>query len=80
MYNSTLPSTLTLDGVGCERHAPAVLPPIKTWYPMYRRLGGSQRRYGQVRKISPTTGFELRTVRPIANRYIDCALPALFYG
>ena len=29
MYNSTLPSTLALDGVGGQRHAPATLPPGK---------------------------------------------------
>jgi hypothetical protein len=38
-----------------QRHAPAALyPPGKTRYPLYRRLGGPQGRYGQVRKISPT--------------------------
>ena len=29
-----------LDGVGGQHHAPAALPPGKTWYPLYRRLGG----------------------------------------
>jgi len=28
-------------GVGGQRHAPATLPPEKTWYPLYRRLGGA---------------------------------------
>ena len=32
------------------------LPPGKTRYPLYRRLGGHQSRSGQVRKISPLTG------------------------
>ena len=41
-------------GVGGQRHAPAALPPGKTRYPLYRRLGGTQGRSGQVRKISPT--------------------------
>ena len=40
MYSSTLPSTSTLEGVGGQRHAPAALPPGKTRYPLYRRLGG----------------------------------------
>jgi len=31
-------------------------------YAMYRRLGGSQGRYGQAWKISPTPGFDPRTV------------------
>jgi hypothetical protein len=29
------------------------LPPGKTRYPLYKRLGGLQSRYGEVRKISP---------------------------
>ena len=52
MYSSTLPSTSALDGVG-GRHAPAALPPGKTRYPSYRRLGWPQGRSGRVRKISP---------------------------
>jgi len=28
--------------VGGQRHAPAALPPGKTRYPLYRRLGGPQ--------------------------------------
>ena len=27
-------------GVGCQRHAPAALPPRKIRYPLYRRLDG----------------------------------------
>ena len=33
------------------------LPPGKTRYPLYKRLGGPQGRSGQVRKISPPTGI-----------------------
>ena len=47
------------------------LPPGKTQYPFYRRLGGPQVRSGQVRKISPQLGFDPRTVHPVASRYID---------
>jgi hypothetical protein len=47
-----------------QRHAPAALPPIKTRYPLYRRLVGPQVRSGQVRKLSPLSGFDLRTVLP----------------
>jgi len=43
--------------VGGQRHTPAALPPGNTRYPLYRRLGGSQVRSGQVRKISPPTGI-----------------------
>ena len=49
------------------------LPPGKTRYPLYRRLGGPQGRSGQVGKISPQPGFDPRTVQPVASRYIDCA-------
>ena len=43
-YRSALSLTSTLDGVGCQRHATAALPPEKTRYPLYRRLGGPQDR------------------------------------
>ena len=65
-------------GVGVQRHAPAALPPGKTRYPLYRRLGGPQGRSGQVRKISPPKGFDPRTVQPVASRYTDCVVPAHF--
>ena len=47
--------------------------PGKTRYPLYRRLGGPQGRTGQVRKISPPSGFDPRTVQPVASRYTDYA-------
>ena len=47
--------------------------PGKTRYPLYRRLGGPQRRSGQVRRISPQLGFGPRTVQPVASRNIDYA-------
>jgi len=53
-YSATLYLTSALDVVGGQRHAPAALPPGKTRYPMYRRLGGPKGRSGQVRKISPS--------------------------
>jgi hypothetical protein len=40
--------------VGGQHHAPAALPPGKTRYPSYRRLGGPQDRSGRVRKIRLT--------------------------
>ena len=52
-YSSTLPSTLALDGVGSQHHTSAALPPGKTRYPLYKRLGGPQGRTGRGRKISP---------------------------
>ena len=49
------------------------LPLGKTRYPLYRRLGGPQGRAGQVRKISPPSGFDRQTVQPVASRYTDYA-------
>jgi hypothetical protein len=50
------------------------LPPGKTRYPLYRRLGGPQGQSGQVRKISPPPGVDPRTVQPVESRYTDYAL------
>jgi hypothetical protein len=35
-------------GVGGQHHAPAALPPRKSWYPLYRRLGRPQAQSGRV--------------------------------
>ena len=43
--------------VGDQHHATTNLPPGKTWYPLYGRLGGPQGRCGQVRKIPHPTGI-----------------------
>jgi hypothetical protein len=58
-------------GVGGQHHAPAALPPGKTRYPLYRRIGGPQGRYGRVRKISSPPGFDPQTVQTVASRYTD---------
>ena len=50
MFSSTFSLTSALDGVGVQRHAPAALPPGKTWHPLNRSLGGPQGRSGWVRK------------------------------
>ena len=63
-------------GMGGQRHASATLPPGKTRYPFYRRLGGLHTRSGRARKISLPPGFDLRTVHPVASRYTDWAIPA----
>jgi hypothetical protein len=54
------------------------LSPGKARYPLYKRLGGTQGRSGQVRKISSPTGFDPRTVQPIASRYNDWATRPTF--
>jgi len=47
--------------------------PGKTWYQLYRRLGGPQGRSGQVRKISPTPASDLWTFQPVAIRCTNWA-------
>ena len=63
-------------GVDGQHHAPTALPPGKTRYLLYRRLGRPQGRSGRVRKISPPPGFDPRTVQPVTTRYTDWAFPA----
>ena len=60
----------TRRGEGSASHDRS-LPPGKTQYPLYRRLGGPQGRSGQVRKISPPQRLDPRTVQPVASRYTD---------
>jgi len=47
------------------------LPQGKSQYLLYRRLGGPQGRYGQVRKILPPPGFDPRIVQPVAQSLTD---------
>jgi hypothetical protein len=54
-------------GVGGQRHTLAALRPGKTRYPLYRRLGGTQNRSGQVRKILPPPGFDPRIVQSVVS-------------
>ena len=55
-------------------HGPAAsLPPGKTRYPLYSRLGGPQGRSGHVRKISHQPGFDLRIIYPVGGHYTDYA-------
>jgi len=54
-------------GEGSASRPGRSLPPGKTRYPLYRRLGGPQGRSGQVQKISPPPGFDSRTVQPVAS-------------
>ena len=56
-------------GVGDHRHDLAALPPGKTRYPLYRRLGGPQGGSGRLRKISPQPGFDPRMSMP-RNFYV----------
>jgi len=70
---STLPSASALDGVGVQRHDPAVLPPEKTGYPLYRGMGGPHGRSGRVRKISPPTRIRSPDCpASIESLYLQC--------
>ena len=62
------------EGEGSASRPGRSLPPEKTRNPLYRRLGRPQGRPGQVRKISPPSGFDPRTVQPVASRYTDYAM------
>jgi len=69
--SSTLFLTSALKGgEGSASRPGRTLPPGKTGYPLYRRLGGPQGRSGQVRKISPPPEFDPRTVQPVASHYM----------
>jgi hypothetical protein len=76
-YISTLSWTSALERVGGQLRAPSVLPPVKTRYPLYRRLGRPQGRSGQVWKISPPTGIQ-SPERP-ARSYSLCRLSCRNY-
>ena len=69
--------------VGGQVHAPAVLPPGKeNLYPLCRSLCGPQSRSGRVRKISPPSGYDPRTVQTVTNLYTVRAIltPVLGYS
>jgi hypothetical protein len=69
----------TRRGEGSASRPGRSLPPGKTRYPLYRRLGGPQGRSGQVRKISPPPGSDPRTVQLITSRYTDRATGPTFF-
>jgi hypothetical protein len=64
----------TRRGEGSASRPGRSLPPGKTWYPLYSRLGGPQGRSGQCRKSPSPPGFDPRTVQPVASRYTDYAI------
>ena len=54
------------------------LPPGKTRYPLYRRLGGPQGRSGRAENLVPTE-IRSRTVQPVVSRYTDYATRSTIY-
>jgi len=61
----------TRRGEGSESRPGRSLPPGKTRYPLYRRLGVPQGRSGRVQKMSLPSGFDPRPVQYVASRYND---------
>ena len=53
-------------------HPGRTLPPGRTRYPFYRRLGGPQGRSGRAENLVPT-GIWSRTFKPVVCRYTDWA-------
>jgi len=70
MFSFTLSLNSAIGVVG-QRDTPAVLPSGKVRYLLCRRLGGPQGRYGIMRKMSSSRGFNPATVQPVASRYTD---------
>ena len=65
--------TAALEGGEWSAARPSrTLPPGKTRYPFYRRLGGSQGRSGRVKNLVPTKILS-RTFQPVVSRYTDSA-------
>ena len=60
-------------GVGAQRHAPATLLPGTRCTGGWLGTRGILDRWG---KISLLPGFDPRTVKPVASRYTDYAIPA----
>jgi len=54
------------------------LPPGKTRYPSYRRLGGPQGRSGRAENLVPTR-IRSRIVQPVVSRYTDWDTLPTFY-
>ena len=46
------------------------LPPGKTRYPFYRRVGGPQGQFGRAENLVPP-GIRSRTPEPVVSRYTD---------
>ena len=51
------------------------LPPGKTRYPLYKRLGRPQGRSGRAKNLAPS-GFDLRSVQPVAQSLYRLSYPA----
>jgi hypothetical protein len=68
MCSYTLCLTSVVDEYGWSMPRPGRLTHGKGQVPLYRRLGGSQGRCGQVRKNSLPPGFDRRTIQLVTIR------------
>jgi len=65
--------TTALEGGEWSTASPGhTLPPGKTQYPFYRRLGGHQCWSGRAENLVPT-GIQSQTVQPVISRYTNYA-------
>ena len=74
MYSSTLSLFSAPKGAGDR-----VTTGKETRYPLYKRLSEPQNRSERFLKISPTPGFDPRTVQSVAIRYTHSHLPHAKY-
>jgi len=71
--------TAALEGVEWSAARPGrTLPPGKTRYPFYRRLGGPQGRSGRAKNLVPT-GIRSLTVQLVVSRYTNWATRPTLY-
>jgi hypothetical protein len=74
-FSCTSSLTSAQDGRGWSTlHPGHFVSGEETRYPLCSKLGGTQSRYGRVRKISLPPRFDPRTVRPVASRYTEYAV------
>jgi len=72
--------TTALEGVEVSASRPGrSLPPGKTRYPLYRKLGGPQGRSEHVRKISTPPGFDPRTDQPVTTCNLRVTIMDFFH-
>jgi len=65
--------TAALEGSEWSAARPGrTLPPGKSRYPFYRRLGGPQGRYGRAENLV-LTGIRSRTFQPVVSHYTEAA-------
>jgi hypothetical protein len=74
MYSSTISLTSALDERGWSTPSPGSFsPPGKTRYTFIVAWVGHRAGPDDCGKSRPPTGFDPRTVQPVASRYTDCA-------